>query len=279
MMRPIRFRMPDGAEVVSQDGSTVSIEVAMPADDAGHIGRRCPSCERMFRMQADDFGALPDEQRLTCPYCSFVEDHSEFATDQQQQRAVSAAEEVGMQLAEQHLDRILRGMADSVNRRSGPIRMTVSGSSGSRRPRPLPPIIEEAPIRERQCRRCGNRYAVFGEHVACPVCGPLPPQVVAEDALDAQDAALALFQQLSDEDASPLREAGALERTASSALGAVVSILETFLRESFIAGVVDQRHLDRFSGHGFRLGQRVAVSLDDAREAVGLARKVVALVP
>jgi hypothetical protein len=67
--------------------------------------------------------------------------------------------------------------------------MTYSGSSSARRaPRPLQRIVEEAPIRERTCDRCGDRYAVFGEHVACPVCGPHLPKAVATDAFDAQEA-------------------------------------------------------------------------------------------
>jgi hypothetical protein len=42
--------MPDGAEIVSEQGSTVTMHITMPADDAGHFGRQCPSCKRMFRM-------------------------------------------------------------------------------------------------------------------------------------------------------------------------------------------------------------------------------------
>jgi hypothetical protein len=184
--------MPDGAEIVSENGSTVTMRVTLPSDDAGHFGRQCPSCKRIFRMHVEDYEALPDDLRLTCPYCCAEEDHGEFMTGQQQERAMAAVGEHAQQLVAGMLDEAFSGMARRVNSRHGAVRMRYSGpSSRSVWPRPLPPIIEEAPIRERRCAKCGNRYAVFGEHVACPVCGPLPPRIVAEDAVEAQQTALA----------------------------------------------------------------------------------------
>jgi len=44
----IRYRMPDGAEIVSDNGSTVTMHVTLPSDDAGHIRRQCPSCKHLF---------------------------------------------------------------------------------------------------------------------------------------------------------------------------------------------------------------------------------------
>jgi hypothetical protein len=331
--------MPDGAQIVSEQGSVVTMQVTMPADDAGHIGRQCATCKRMFRMHARDFKALPDDQRLTCPYCCTENDHSAFITEQQQQRARGAAQEYGHQLVAGKLDDMFGNMVRSVNSSRGSIRMSYSSGSSRRTPRSLPPIVEEAPIRERTCDRCSNRYAVFGEHIACPVCGLFPPKVVAQDALDAQEVALAIFAQLPPKVLAEIREAGALERTAAGDLGSVVSILETFLKQNFLDrvtggdtitankgnlfqrlddaaqlyrdhlgielpgalgtaawdqlcvlygirhllthtnGVVDAKHVARFPGHGFVVGQRVNVLPADTREAVRLARKLIDAVP
>lgn len=337
MSGSIRYRMPNGAEIVSENGSTVTMHVTMPSDDAGHFGRQCPTCKRIFRMHVEDYHALPDNLRLTCPYCCAEEDHGEFLTGQQKARATAAAGEYARQLAAGKLDEVFSRMARRVNSRHGAIQIKYSGG-GSRliSPKPLPPIMEEAPIRERRCADCGNRYAVFGEHVACPVCGPLPPRVVAEDAVEAQQAALEALDHVPGAVLAQLREAGSLERTAAGALGSLVSLLETFLKQTFLDqvtgghaliagkgnvfqrlddaaqlyqdhlavdlpgamgtaewdrlclfygirhlvthtnGVVDQRHLDRFPGHGFVLGQRVHVTMDDACEAIQLARKIIA---
>ena len=340
MSTSIHYRMPDGAEIVSENGSTVTMRVTLPSDDAGHFGRQCPSCKRIFRMHVEDYHALPDDLRLTCPYCCAEENHGEFMTAQQQERARAALGEYAQQLAAGMLNEAFSGMARRVNSRRGAIRIEYSGgSSRSVWPKPLPPITEEAPIRERRCAKCGNRYAVFGEHVACPVCGPLPPRIVAEDAVEAQQCSLAALDHLPDAVLAELREAGSLERTAAGALGSVVSLLETFLRQTFLDrvtgglaliarkgnvfqrlddvaqlywdhlvidlpgaigtaewdrlrllygirhlvthtnGVVDQRHLDRFPGRGFVLGQRLHVTMGDAREAIQLARKIIEVVP
>ena len=336
-----RYRLPDGVEVESEQGSTVTFRVSMPADDAGHIGRQCPACHQLFRMHAGDYAPLPDDLRLTCPYCRFNGPHSEFLTPQQIERARAAAASCAQQMAADTIGKALDDMVRRINRSSsgsGMFRMTAS-----RRPSPpvvpsqLPRITEPAPIRERQCLTCVTRYAIFGQHVACPVCGPLPARVVAEDALAAQVAVIEALGQLPVDALDQLRELGSVEQTASSTLGAVVSALEAFLRQSFnervpnadtvIAGrgnvfqrlddtadlyrkhlavdvaatlggdwdrlrvlygirhlvthnngIVDDRHLKRFPTFPIPIGQRVTVSLMDARDAIRIAAQLVAAI-
>src|SRR5450759_5208406 len=236
-MGSLRYRLPDGAEIESQQGSSVTFRVTMPADDAGHIGRLCPSCKQLFRMHAGDYAALPDDQRLTCPYCGFTDTHSEFMTPQQLERATAAAAGWAQHMVADTIGSALDDMVRSINRSSssrGLFRMSASHSSSRPdMPSALPRISEPAPIRERQCLRCRNRYAVFGQHIACPVCGPLPPKVIAEAALAAQTAILNALAQLEGTALDRLREIGAVEQTASSTLGVVVSSLEAYLKGTF----------------------------------------------
>jgi hypothetical protein len=234
----ITYRMPDGAEIVSELGSTVTFSVTIPGDDAGHFGRQCPSCKRIFRMHVDDYKGLPDDPRLTCPYCRAEDDHSQFFTEQQIERAMGAATEYANQFIEASVDNMFTNLARRSNARGGAVRWSYSGSSPSRgAPKPLLVITEEAPIRERACDRCGTRYAVFGEHVACPVCGPHPPKTIATDAFDAQEAVLSVVDHVPSEVFAQLREAGALEKTAAGVLGSVVGTVETFLKQTFLARI------------------------------------------
>jgi hypothetical protein len=250
-----RYRLPDGVEVESEHGSTVTFRVTVPSDDVGHIGRQCPSCRELFRMHADDYVALPEDLSLTCPYCRFSADHGEFITAQQLGRAQAAVGNWAQQMAADKIGKALDNMVRTVNRSSsgGIFRMTASRSpSRPFLPSPLPTITEPAPIRERQCQTCSNRYAVFGQHIACPVCGPLPPRVVAEDALAAQSAILDALGQLPAGALDQLRELGSVEQTASSALGAVVSALETYLKATFHDRVTGAESLTAGRGNIFQ---------------------------
>ena len=254
--------MPDGVEIVSIEGDIVRMHISMPSDDAGYFGRECPACERLFRMHIEDYKALPDDQQLTCPYCAAVDEPSKFFTKQQIERARAAAGAYAMRIADDILGSSLRRMAQSVNSQRGMIRMEVA-SSGFKGPRALPAITEEAPIRERTCARCANRYAVFGEHIACPVCGKLPPQSIALDALDAQEAALGVFDGLPADIADTLRESGALERTAAGAVGSVVALVETFLKDTFLRRVSNGAALVAGRGNVFqRLDDSAALYRD-----------------
>lgn len=262
MTNRLHYRMPDGAEIVSVEDDIVRMHISMPSDDAGYFGRECPACERLFRMQVEDYKALADDQQLTCPYCAAVDEPSKFFTKQQIERARAAAGAYAMQMADDILGSAFRRMAQSINSQRGMIRMEV-GSSGIRGPQVLPAITEEAPIHERTCARCSNRYAVFGEHIACPVCGKLPPQSIALDALDAQEAALSVFDGLPGDLADTLRESGALDRTAVGALGSVVSIVEAFLKDTVLSQVSNGAALIAGKGNVFqRLSDSAALYQD-----------------
>jgi len=58
------------------------------------------------------------------------------------------------------------------------------------------------------------RYAVFGEHRYCPVCGLLPPSVIALDGLAAETARLDALAHLPADIAPRLREQGVFNRMA-----------------------------------------------------------------
>jgi hypothetical protein len=80
--------MPDGAQIVGRQGDTYHVTVSVPSDEHGFFGRQCPACEQLFRVDGDDYDALPDDVRLWCVYCGHHDEHSEFITAQQLDRAM-----------------------------------------------------------------------------------------------------------------------------------------------------------------------------------------------
>src|SRR5215467_14169335 len=176
--------MPEGAHIVGRQGDVFEMRVSMPTDEHGFFGRQCPACSQLFRVDSDDYEALPDDVELWCVYCGHHVDHSEFMTQHQLDRALRAVGDLGVQMVGQTLDGMFGRMARPRSRSGFGIEIRYRSTPFY--PQPLPGINEERLVRIRTCAGCALRYAVFGEHRFCPVCGPLPADIVALDTLSAE---------------------------------------------------------------------------------------------
>lgn len=223
------FRFPDGVEFLGDgDDGNVHFKVDIPIDDDGHFGRECPECEQHFRIALDDYDTLPDDLRLWCVYCGHDDDHSEFLTQQQRDRVMRAAGDYAMQVVGQTLD---HSFGQAARRSHG----TLTYRSEPFYPSPLPGIDEAQLIRERSCATCQLRYAVFGDHRFCPICGLLPPLVTATDALAAETVRLDVLGGLDPAATATLRESGVLDRTYVDTIENVVGIVEAMAERVFQA--------------------------------------------
>ncbi|WP_189169813.1 hypothetical protein, partial [Pilimelia anulata] len=272
------FLMPPGASVVGRDGDSYQMRVTVPSDEHGFFGRQCPSCRQIFRVDGDDYEALPDDLQLWCVYCGHHDDHSEFVTQQQLDRATRAAQDLGMQIVGQAIDRVFGGISSSRSsyRRPG-FGIEISYRSEPFYPEPLPGIDEEKLIRIRTCADCSLRYAVFGEHRFCPACGQLPAMVVALDALGAEVARLDGLAQLPAETAASLRERGVFTRLWVDTLENLVGVVETLGAAVFRAVVADADQRLKGKGNVFqRLNDTAALFVEagypDLRMVVGSER-------
>lgn len=225
------------------------MQVSVPTDEQGFLGRQCPSCSQVFRVDASDYDALPDELELWCVYCGHHADHSEFITDQQLERAKRAMGDWALQYIGQTLGRSLGRLSTRSRSGSG---VQFRYRSTPFYPQPLPGINEEQLIRVRQCTTCAVHYAVFGEHRYCPVCGLLPAEVVALDALDAEVARLDGLVHLPDEAAATLRERGVFTRLWVDTLENLVGAVEALGKAAFHAAVTDAPQRVKGKGNVFQ---------------------------
>jgi Zn ribbon nucleic-acid-binding protein len=76
--------------------SSFSIDVPIPTDDRGLVGRRCPACLGYFKLKLGT--GLPTET-CHCPYCGYAADISEFTTPEQEEYVLS----VGMRETQEHI--------------------------------------------------------------------------------------------------------------------------------------------------------------------------------
>ncbi|WP_217574792.1 hypothetical protein [Streptomyces sp. GbtcB7] len=226
--------MADGTDLVGHQGDSFEMRISIPSDDNGFFGRQCPECSLVFRMDAQQYEALPDDLTLWCVYCGHHAEHSEFMTEQQHDRIMRAADDFAMQMVSQELDQIFGGLARSS--RGGSISFSYKKPQPFH-PRPLLGIDEEQLVRIRTCTGCQNNYAVFGEHRYCPVCGPLPAPSVAFDALQADAVRLDALEALSSDTKALLREQGVFTRNWVDTVENVVGVVEA-LGSSLFRAVV-----------------------------------------
>jgi hypothetical protein len=255
-----RDRLPKGiGEVQETDGGFTS-SVSLPVGEDGFFGRSCPECETPFKMRADQYEALPEKVKLTCPYCGHEAEHSDFLTPDQRARATAAMEALAEQWAHQQLHHMLDGVFSSGQRRTPRTRSAGFGVSvemtytpGSPPPlRALPEIIEARARRTIACQGCSNDYAVYGANAFCPVCGPRSALDTVRDAMSAARASLQLEDHLSEEERETLRASGVFERFAVDALSSTVTLFEVFSRDQFGQRVADAESLVRGKGSIFQ---------------------------
>ncbi|MEU9283815.1 hypothetical protein AB0D57_03605 [Streptomyces sp. NPDC048275] len=265
-----RFRMADGAELVGRQTESFEMRVSIPSDDNGFFGRQCPECSLIFRMDAQQYEALPDDLTLWCVYCGHYAEHSEFMTEQQRDRIMQAAGDFAMQMVSQELDKMFGGLARSSHSDC----VSFSYESRPFYPRPLPGIDEERLVRVRTCGGCQNNYAVFGEHRYCPVCGQLPAASVAFDALQADTARLDVLEALPSDTKAVLREQGVFTRNWVDTVENVVGVVEALASSLFHAAVPNANSLLNGKGAIFqRLDPMADLIIDagfsDVRTALG----------
>jgi ribosomal protein S27AE len=249
--------------MINEGANQLSLSVEIPVDDDGFFGRQCPSCKHVFRIHHEDYEALPDDLRLWCVYCGNEDDHGEFLTLQQEERILSPAGDIAMQMMGQALD----DSFGSTSRRSSGSMVTFSYRSQPFFPKPLPGIDEERLIRERVRGVCSIRYAVFGEHRFCPLCGPLPAAAVALDALGAERTRLDVLDSLPADSLAHLREQGVLDRINVDTIENLVSIVETLAHATFRAQVPDSDTVLKVKGKIF---QRLADTAGEFKTRLGI---------
>ena len=268
----MRYDLPAGAEHAGtdQDGND-RFRVEIPLDEHGFFGRECPSCERTFLVAKESYDPLPGDLLLWCVYCGHNAEHSEFMTSQQKARIMSLMEDVGMQMISQSLDKTFGRMARQ-SRNNSFVRFEYKPSRVH--PRPLSGIQEEELVRERSCGSCAMRYAVFGEHRFCPVCGLLPAASTATDALAAESSRLDALDKLPADVSASLREQGVLDRQYVDTIENLVGVVESLAGSVFSDRVPNAAALLKGRGNIFQrlddLADLFATHVQtDLRQALG----------
>jgi hypothetical protein len=249
-------RIPDGVGDVEPDDDGFTAKLSLPTDEDGFFGRACPACESPFKMHVAEYKALPEEVELHCPYCGHRDEHSQFMTPAQRERAMAALHG----LAEQYVHDLIGdifprtfGSGSRPRSRNSMVSVEIRYTPGTPPPiRALPEIVEEQTRRVITCSSCTNRHAVYSAATFCPVCGLRPTTDTVLERIQTAREVLAMEDRVDADERETLRAAGVFERFAVDVLKSVASVFETFAREQFRQRVPNADQLTRHSGNVFQ---------------------------
>ena len=255
--------MTSGIQIRGQRGAVLSAAVRIPVSVDGTVGRKCPSCRRFFKVEVQRLAAI---EELTCPYCGNGAPRDAFLTMDQRRRIMSAAARLAVDHAAAMLDEAL----GSLHRTSGPIRIKFERGRAE-----LPPLLtylEEETVRERVCRLCGGRSALYGIALFCPFCGERDAVEGFAESLEAARALLASIGDLPEPQRRVVKARGGEDRLSESALSDAVTAFETFCRTRVEEVSGAARLAVLVANHGRNVFQRLtdAVSIMEAELGVPL---------
>lgn len=219
--------LPEGISDLEEDGTTWSMKVSIPSDEEGFFGRLCPGCGEFFKLDVAEFKAAPD-QLFYCPYCGHQADAGDHYTDDQRERALSAAKAIAIAKIQDMIGELP----------SGPIGgglISISWEFKPGTPPSLHTYVEEQVRRTVTCEMCARNAAVYGAATFCPYCGPRPVSGRVLDELEAQRLTLSVFDQLPPNVHEEARAAGVIDGLAADTIKNVVTLFEQLCRETFAA--------------------------------------------
>lgn len=246
-----QHRLPHGISGFRQTSRGFEASVSIPADEEGFFGRRCPDCERFFKMRVDQWEMLPDGAIVTCPYCGHQpEDVNDFMTPQQNQRVQWAAETLAEQYVHQRLQEVVRGFGTR-RLRPGESGIEVRVSHDPPPPvRSLPAYAEKQVRRTITCAKCETVYAVYGASAFCPACGPRAAADTVLESIERGRRSLALEDALPDDLREEARADGVFDKTAEDVVKEVVTLFEVFARDQFVTRVTGHEEILKHRGRG-----------------------------
>ncbi len=178
---------------------TIRMNINLPTDDQGMVGRICPDCRTFFKLRPGT--GIANIGTTACPYCDYQGDPTDFTTQEQVEYATSV-------MAKKVVEPLLRDFQRSLKRlerssRNSMIRFKIKSSSIS-----LPIKYYSEPELETlvHCDNCGLAFAVYGLFARCPDCMRPNSMVMFRKSIEVVRKRLNVFHGIP-EDEGELRDA------------------------------------------------------------------------
>ncbi|MBN1189468.1 MAG: hypothetical protein JXA46_06940 [Dehalococcoidales bacterium] len=149
-----------------------SMQMSIPADADGFVGRNCPDntcCPGYFKVKLGT-GITDNQLKAYCPYCRYEEEPNNFFTTAQ----IEYAKQIALREAVKGINEQFKGalgLGSSGKKTYGKGMFTLEMSYKPGNSPPVIPPMEEVLRRDVTCPNCGLQHTVFGLATWCPDCG------------------------------------------------------------------------------------------------------------
>ncbi len=173
--------------------STHTIQITIPKDEDGFVGRECLECKRYFKLKPGT--GLPT-QHCHCPYCEYEGDQNTFWTQDQ----IDYAHSVGKkELYNKFVEPLLDDLTKSFKKlesstKGGFLQIKVNTT----RTKPFFPIkyYNESELETHlTCDNCKLEFAIYGVFSRCPDCNELNAFSVFQKSIEVCKKQINLFNQ------------------------------------------------------------------------------------
>ena len=175
---------------------TINIEI--PKDENGFIGRECLECKKYFKLKP---GTGLATQHCHCPYCEYEGNSNTFWTPEQLEYAQSVGKKIAYnKFVEPLLDDLansFKKLESSTKGRFIQIKVT------QKRDKPFFPVKHYSELELETlltCENCKLEFAIYGVFSHCPDCNELNAFSIFKKSLEVSQKQFLLFQQFPNDD-------------------------------------------------------------------------------
>ncbi len=192
----------------------MEFSVSLPTDEKGYTGRHCTSCNQYFKIV---FGTGADTDTCNCPYCSNVDDYSNFITVDQQKYLDSIIErEIDKRVIKamlKNLDNSFKSLEKQT--KGGLIEIKVK-TKNSFKYIPISYYQERKLETYLECDNCKLKFAIYGVFTQCPDCKELSAISIFLKSIESVKKRINLSIETEDEDLKESLLIDALSGTVSA---------------------------------------------------------------
>jgi hypothetical protein len=226
------------------------MDVPIPKDDDGCVGRECPIgvCQGYFKIKPGT-GVKGKDLPCHCPYCGHTASHNQFWTKDQ----IEFAKSVALRQITNDLYDEFKKLEFEIKPPPGSFGIGISMRLERGEPLPLKRYRERTLETHVCCSNCSLDYSVYGVFAFCPDCGTHNSFQILERNANLARKQLSLAEAQSDDDFKRYLVEDALENC--------VSAFDGFGREACRVRVSSSRNVGKATNMSFQNLQRVAENL------------------